>query len=114
MGGHFKSKVDRLLTEFSLEAVTGSVKKCINSKNKEIVTDVSPDRMDLSIESLPKKLTQCRICHDDDEDSNMEAPCSCRGNLKVSSIRPEGHELNYGLIQIMIFVKEKTKMYCKF
>ncbi|GJY28894.1 15-cis-phytoene desaturase, chloroplastic/chromoplastic [Tanacetum coccineum] len=80
MGDHFKSKVDRLLTEFSLEAVTGSVKKCTNSKNKEIVTDVSSDRMDHSIESLPKKLTQCRICHDEDEDSNMEAPSRYGGD----------------------------------
>ncbi|XP_028797309.1 uncharacterized protein LOC114752776 [Neltuma alba] len=30
------------------------------------------------------KLVQCRICHDEDEDSNMEPPCSCRGSLKYA------------------------------
>nr|GEW70579.1 RING/FYVE/PHD zinc finger superfamily protein [Tanacetum cinerariifolium] len=65
-------------------AVIESVNKRTNSENEEIVTDVSSDRMDLSIGSLPKKLTQCRICHDEDEDTNMEAPCSCRGSLKYA------------------------------
>ncbi|GKA12753.1 zinc knuckle CX2CX4HX4C containing protein [Tanacetum coccineum] len=51
-GDHFVLRGDRLLTESSLEAVIESVKKCTNLENKEIVTDVSPDRMDLSNESL--------------------------------------------------------------
>nr|GMD72484.1 E3 ubiquitin-protein ligase MARCH3-like [Ipomoea batatas] len=25
---------------------------------------------------------ECRICHGEDLDSNMEVPCSCRGTLK--------------------------------
>nr|GEU98625.1 reverse transcriptase domain-containing protein [Tanacetum cinerariifolium] len=70
-GDHFVLRVDRLLTESLLKAVIECVKKFTNSENEEIVTDVSPDRMDLSNESLPKKLTQCKICHDEDEDSNI-------------------------------------------
>ncbi|KAL3618977.1 hypothetical protein CASFOL_037205 [Castilleja foliolosa] len=31
-----------------------------------------------------KKTEQCRICHDEDEESNMEAPCFCRGSLKYA------------------------------
>ncbi|KAM3363281.1 hypothetical protein P3S68_018135 [Capsicum galapagoense] len=27
---------------------------------------------------------ECRICHDGDDDSNMEVPCSCRGTLKYA------------------------------
>lgn len=72
--------VDRLLTESSLEAVIST-----DSVNEEMVTDVSSHRMDLTFESKPKKLMECRICHDDDEDSNMETPCACRGSLKVCS-----------------------------
>ena len=30
------------------------------------------------------KMVQCRICHDEDEDSNMETPCSCCGSLKYA------------------------------
>ncbi|KAL2241429.1 uncharacterized protein LOC105177906 isoform X1 [Sesamum indicum] len=40
--------------------------------------------MDINIGSSPTKLAECRICHDEDEDSNMEVPCSCRGSLKYA------------------------------
>ena len=30
-----------------------------------------------------REFVQCRICHDEDEDSNMDTPCSCSGTLKV-------------------------------
>lgn len=39
--------------------------------------------MDIHVEPTPRKMKACRICHDSDEDSNMEIPCSCRGTLKV-------------------------------
>ncbi|KAL5582620.1 hypothetical protein UlMin_015062 [Ulmus minor] len=34
--------------------------------------------------SSSSKLEECRICHDEDEDSNMDTPCSCRGSLKYA------------------------------
>ncbi|TKY64831.1 E3 ubiquitin ligase SUD1 [Spatholobus suberectus] len=40
--------------------------------------------MDEQIMSSPNTLVQCRICHDDDADSNMDTPCSCRGTLKYA------------------------------
>ncbi|XP_057436486.1 uncharacterized protein LOC130728924 [Lotus japonicus] len=40
--------------------------------------------MDEKIKSSPNTLVQCRICHDEDEDSNMETPCSCCGTLKYA------------------------------
>ncbi|KAL0450051.1 UNVERIFIED_CONTAM: hypothetical protein Slati_1561500 [Sesamum latifolium] len=40
--------------------------------------------MDIIVGSSPSKLAECRICHDEDEDSNMEVPCSCRGSLKYA------------------------------
>ncbi|GJU87132.1 ALP1-like protein [Tanacetum coccineum] len=30
----------------------------------------------------PRKMVECRICQDEDYDSNMESPCSCCGSLK--------------------------------
>lgn len=88
MKDHFVLLVDRLLTESSLEAAIKESENRLhnnptNSENEEMVTDVSSHRMDLSLESLPKKLAQCRICHDEDEESNMETPCACCGSLKV-------------------------------
>ncbi|KAL0674963.1 hypothetical protein Bca4012_002944 [Brassica carinata] len=31
-----------------------------------------------------RNMVQCRICHDEDLDSNMESPCSCSGSLKYA------------------------------
>uniref|UniRef100_A0A803M483 RING-CH-type domain-containing protein n=1 Tax=Chenopodium quinoa TaxID=63459 RepID=A0A803M483_CHEQI len=45
------------------------------------------DRMDANDGSFPRKLAQCRICHDEDESSNMEAPCACCGSLKYAHRR---------------------------
>ncbi|XP_010923954.1 uncharacterized protein [Elaeis guineensis] len=91
MGDHFVLLVDRLLTESTLEAA-------IASRNQS--TAGSPDSastVDLETDLLPKKragdgisaekLVQCRICHDEDEDSNMEIPCSCAGSLKYAHRR---------------------------
>lgn len=52
-------------------------------KKVGIETELSFDRMDVNGGSFPRKLAQCRICHDEDESSNMESPCSCCGSLKV-------------------------------
>ncbi|KAI3768158.1 hypothetical protein L2E82_18611 [Cichorium intybus] len=90
MKDHFVLLVDRLLTESSLEAVIESESRLLNptnSANEEMVTDVSSHRMDLTFESTPKKLVECRICHDEDEHPNMETPCACRGSLKFAHRR---------------------------
>ncbi|KAL2329541.1 hypothetical protein Fmac_017122 [Flemingia macrophylla] len=34
--------------------------------------------------SIPGRLVECRICHDEDEDSKMDTPCSCSGTLKYA------------------------------
>lgn len=38
-------------------------------------------------EPSPKKLVECRICHDEDDISSMENPCSCSGTLKYAHRR---------------------------
>ncbi|KAK7272996.1 hypothetical protein RIF29_14042 [Crotalaria pallida] len=43
-----------------------------------------PQDMDAQINSPPKILVQCRICHDEDEESKMETPCCCCGTLKFA------------------------------
>ncbi|KAJ0659757.1 putative transcription factor C2H2 family [Helianthus annuus] len=58
--------------------------RTVASTNEAMTTDVSSHRMDLYIVSSPRKLVQCRICHDDDQDSSMEMPCGCRGSLKYA------------------------------
>ncbi|KAG9142319.1 hypothetical protein Leryth_007740, partial [Lithospermum erythrorhizon] len=84
MGDHFVLLVDRLLTESTLEAA-------IESRNtlKEFTTSSVNDAMTTcsSEISSPKKIVECRICQDEDFDSNMETPCSCCGSLKYAHRR---------------------------
>ncbi|KZV48876.1 hypothetical protein F511_16683 [Dorcoceras hygrometricum] len=90
MGDHFVLLVDRLLTESTLEAT-------IKSRNffdhvaplpiNGAVTSCS-SREDYEGSSLsPRKVVECRICQDEDFDSNMETPCSCCGSLKVDCFK---------------------------
>ncbi|XP_076920326.1 uncharacterized protein LOC143581420 isoform X2 [Bidens hawaiensis] len=78
MGHHFVL----LVTESSHAAGIES-KSISNLANEELATDVCIHRMDHGFESL-KKFVECRICHDEDEDSNMETPCACCGSLKYA------------------------------
>uniref|UniRef100_M1D088 Membrane associated ring finger 1,8 n=1 Tax=Solanum tuberosum TaxID=4113 RepID=M1D088_SOLTU len=82
MGDHFVFLVDRLLTESTLEAAIESrnPKQLASPTTNSSVTDCSSQDSDpLS----PRKMVECRICQDEDMDSNMEVPCSCCGSLKV-------------------------------
>ncbi|KAK9705110.1 hypothetical protein RND81_07G034300 [Saponaria officinalis] len=87
MGDHLALVVNRLLTEATLHAA-------IESRNwsKEVVDDQEDveylqPKMDFKDVSYPRKLVECRICQDEDLDSNMETPCSCCGSLKYAHRR---------------------------
>ncbi|XP_073149862.1 uncharacterized protein [Henckelia pumila] len=85
MGDHFVLLVDRLLTESTLEAVIQSKNRLPSEstiENKR--ASLSIHRMDMSVGSFTKKSEECRICHDEDDNSNMDTPCSCRGSLKYA------------------------------
>ncbi|KAI8017505.1 hypothetical protein LOK49_LG04G03239 [Camellia lanceoleosa] len=85
MGDHFELLVDRLLTESTIEAVIESKKQLqhdIPSASEDMMNGFSSHTMDANSGSSPRKLVLCRICHDEDEDSNMEIPSSCCGTLK--------------------------------
>ncbi|KAF7827707.1 E3 ubiquitin-protein ligase MARCH2 [Senna tora] len=90
MGDHFVLLVDRLLTESTLEAALESRNQTMEAAASSSVegtvevVDVSLKKMDVEDEKLQGKLVQCKICHDDDEISNMETPCACSGSLKYA------------------------------
>ncbi|CAN1758655.1 hypothetical protein LINPERHAP1_LOCUS6871 [Linum perenne] len=87
MGDHFVLLVDRLLTESSLEAAIESNNQlhqaATTSSSKDSSGEFLRHRMELDYIPSPKKMVDCRICHDEDEDTKMEVPCSCNGSLKV-------------------------------
>ncbi|KAA0046318.1 DUF3675 domain-containing protein/RINGv domain-containing protein [Cucumis melo var. makuwa] len=90
MGDHFVLLVDRLLTESTLEAAIES-RKPSTEATSSAMDGLKRDRSspDMGFENIPspKKIVECRICQDEDEDSNMETPCSCCGSLKYAHRR---------------------------
>lgn len=79
--------VDRLITESSLQDAIES--RYLLQYPKQTASHDNMDssyKIDVNTQSSAKKFAECRICHDEDVDSNMEAPCSCCGSLKVSGI----------------------------
>lgn len=87
MGDHFVLMVDRLLTESSLEAAIQS--------RKQPQIEQQPAASGVEAENKPslqkgnfgeglQRTAECRICHDEDDNSNMETPCSCSGSLKYA------------------------------
>ncbi|XP_009787123.1 uncharacterized protein LOC107788541 [Nicotiana tabacum] len=87
MGDHFVFLVDRLLTESTLEAA-------IESRNQNqlalwTINDVTANcsSQDSAAVLTAGKMVECRICQDEDMDSNMETPCSCCGSLKYAHRR---------------------------
>lgn len=86
MGDHFVLLVDRLITESTLEAAIESRNRSFQA-TASVVDDTkvfnSSPKLNLS---SPGEIVECRICQDDDVDSNMETPCACCGSLKVSLV----------------------------
>ncbi|XP_020105354.1 uncharacterized protein LOC109721937 [Ananas comosus] len=92
MGDHFVLLVDRLITESTLEAA-------IESRNKALVGSSAPASTPQSESTVNKekngggigdgirltgKLAECRICQEEDDQANLETPCSCCGSLKFA------------------------------
>ncbi|KAL6286729.1 hypothetical protein ACE6H2_011119 [Prunus campanulata] len=85
MGDHFVLFVDRLITESTLEAVIESTYQLQHpTLTASQDTMDSSHKIDVNTRSSSSKFVQCRICHDEDDDSNMETPCSCCGSLKYA------------------------------
>ncbi|XP_044505441.1 uncharacterized protein LOC123225519 isoform X2 [Mangifera indica] len=88
MGDHLALLVDRLLTESTIETAIESNNQLLQQAaalaNKNSMAELSSHRVDKDIGLSPSKLVECRICHDEDQDSNMEIPCSCCGSLKYA------------------------------
>ncbi|KAG9449067.1 hypothetical protein H6P81_009032 [Aristolochia fimbriata] len=86
MGDHLVLLMDRLITESTLDAVIERRNQAQTPSPSTVVveTEFSYNRKICADPSTPPKLVECRICQDEDEDSNMESPCSCSGSLKYA------------------------------
>ncbi|WOL12495.1 hypothetical protein Cni_G21262 [Canna indica] len=84
MGDHLALVVDHLVTESTLQTrkqnhvVTSSASFGDLGSNNSTSETTAEDR------TSPSKLVECRICQEEDQDANMEIPCSCCGSLKYA------------------------------
>ncbi|GMH20323.1 hypothetical protein Nepgr_022164 [Nepenthes gracilis] len=60
---------------------------CVATLGEAVKIDISSHKINTSDGLSPRKLVECRICHDEEIDSNMETPCSCCGSLKYAHRR---------------------------
>ncbi|RWV85594.1 hypothetical protein GW17_00052604 [Ensete ventricosum] len=85
MGDHLALLVDNLLTESTLEAAIGSWKQGQIATHSASLEDPGKEftrKRSVRDTVSPGKLVECRICQEEDEDCNLEIPCSCCGSLK--------------------------------
>ncbi|XP_008806276.2 uncharacterized protein LOC103719010 isoform X2 [Phoenix dactylifera] len=87
MGDHLALLVDRLLTESTLEAAIASRKQAqigpVSASLEDPGSELAQEIIVADKTSL-QKLVECRICQEEDVDSNMEIPCACCGSLKYA------------------------------
>ncbi|XP_073302690.1 uncharacterized protein [Primulina huaijiensis] len=86
MGDHFVFLVDHLLTESTLEAAIES-RNFLNHVAPTTINGTSTScssNEDFEGSLSSREVVECRICQDEDFDSNMETPCSCCGSLKYA------------------------------
>lgn len=81
MGDHLVLVVDRLSSNSGL-----GTENQAEAKADSVNQDGTFESVTTGTDICESKYVQCRICHDDDEDSNMDSPCSCSGTLKVLSL----------------------------
>ncbi|KAK6242270.1 zinc finger protein [Theobroma cacao] len=109
MGDHFVLLVDRLLTESTLEAAIESRNKSLQA-TASAVDDTEPVNSSPKVDlSSPRKIVECRICQDEDEDSNMETPCSCCGSLKNVFLGKLQQGKVKGLVKVCMLIADVYK-----
>lgn len=90
MGDHLALLVDRLLTESTLEATLESRRQGQIATKSAYVEDQDNEltrKRNVRDRAIVGKLVECRICQEEDEECDMEVPCSCCGSLKVKEIK---------------------------
>lgn len=79
MADHFAVMAGRLLTESTVQSAIdeASAAAMPSSVIASEHNDVQDEREKSGV------LVECRICQEEDDQTYMETPCSCRGSLKV-------------------------------
>ncbi|XP_006654751.1 uncharacterized protein LOC102711155 isoform X2 [Oryza brachyantha] len=78
MADHFTVMAGRLLTESTVQSAIDEASATIPSSVIACDNDVQDGREKSGV------LVECRICQEEDDQTYMETPCSCRGSLKYA------------------------------
>ena len=81
MADHFAVMAGRLLTESSLQSAIGEASVVPSTTSTACEVSVQDGRPASGV-----VVVECRICQEDDDEACMEAPCHCKGSLKVERI----------------------------
>ncbi|KAJ4955053.1 hypothetical protein NE237_011836 [Protea cynaroides] len=78
--------VDRIIASACFESVNGEFERTKGAEGVEIFSVNDGVSMTNSGEGCSKKgeMIECRICQEEDEEHEMEAPCGCNGTLKFA------------------------------
>ncbi|KAM0904493.1 hypothetical protein ACQ4PT_017959 [Festuca glaucescens] len=81
MADHFAVMAGRLLTASTVQS---AIDKASDAPSSTAAASACDD--DVLQGGRPKSgvLVECRICQDEDDETCMEAPCSCKGSLKYA------------------------------
>uniref|UniRef100_A0A0E0L5F6 RING-CH-type domain-containing protein n=1 Tax=Oryza punctata TaxID=4537 RepID=A0A0E0L5F6_ORYPU len=78
MADHFAVMAGRLLTESTVQSAIDEASAAMPSSVIASYEDVEDGRPKSGV------LVECRICQEEDDQTYMETPCSCRGSLKYA------------------------------
>uniref|UniRef100_A0A0D9WJG1 RING-CH-type domain-containing protein n=1 Tax=Leersia perrieri TaxID=77586 RepID=A0A0D9WJG1_9ORYZ len=78
MADHFAVMAGRLLTESTVQSAIDEASAAMPSSVIASDEDVEDSRAKSGV------LVECRICQEEDDQTYMETPCSCRGSLKYA------------------------------
>lgn len=77
MADHFEVMAGRLLTDSTLQSAINEASALPSSATTACDAAAEDGRATSGV------LVECRICQEEEDEAYMEAPCSCKGSLKV-------------------------------
>jgi hypothetical protein len=80
MADHFAVMAGRLLTPSTVQS---AIDESSDAPPSTAATSACGEEAVLAGRPKSGVLVECRICQDEDDETCMEAPCSCKGSLKV-------------------------------
>lgn len=87
MVDEFMVCVDRIIATACFESVNETGERLLSDEANHVVQVASVDNnKNRQVGCCSNMVRECRICQEEDEQHQMEAPCACNGTLKANLI----------------------------